>query len=239
MVVRIDLYPYTLIHAIDDWQAGANGKDRKARQLRKTSQHLPRSYRKAPTRVFRQVRVNAQLGIGMALDASPDAVSSWTTSEDVARRFRENDQDRSKVMVIFGRSPAPDDIILDLNAVYADSDFMDTVRADEERLGKQFRGINRWRDTQKEVVLNETVIGNDEIVSLGAFRELRDIVPAIGARDPNAPSDREIFKELTGVSSDEHFWTTPDSTAEGIRRAAERARTFLKEKKLWPQGRPE
>ena len=230
MAARTDLYSETLIRAIDSWQSGSRDKERKARQLREASRCLPPLYREAPEIVFRQVRANAQLGIGIALAATPDAVSSWTTSQEVAQRFREHDQDRYKVMMIFARRPAPNDVILNLNVVYADPDFMDTVRATAERLCREFLGITRWQGSQMEVVLEETIIANDEIVSLGAFRQLSDVVPTIGTPDPKAPSDDEIYRELTGSRTDEHFWTSPDSAAQGVRNAAERIRAFLAER---------
>ena len=37
-----------------------------------------------------------------------------------------------------------------------------------------------------EVVLEETIIANDEIVSLGAFRQLSDVLPTIGTPDPES-----------------------------------------------------
>lgn len=239
MVVRTDLFPDELIAAIDNWQSGSEGKAQKAQRLRALTRHLPATYRAAPQTVFRQIRINAQLSVGIALDAIPETVSSWTLSLEVAQRFRENHLDATKVMVIFARRPAPDDVILNLDAVYEDGDFIDTANAAAFRLGREFRGIARWKGTQKEVVLDETVIGNDEIVSLGAFRKLSDIAPMLGEPDPNAPPDDQLFRYLTGRRVDEHFWTSPESAAIGIRNAADRMRTFLAEKRLWPTERPD
>src|SRR5262245_4123421 len=132
------VYPECLIRAIDDWQAGSRDKARKARRLKARSRHLPDAYRAVPKAVFRQVRVNYLLAIGIAIDATPEAISSWTTSEEVAMRFREDDQDRSKIMVIFRRRPAANDIILNLNTVYADAGFMKAVRATSQRLKHTF-----------------------------------------------------------------------------------------------------
>ena len=128
-----------MIDAIDDWQAGSRDKKRKAERLITVSKHLPANYRTPPRQVFRQVRANAQLGIGIAVDAIPDFVSSWTTSLKIAQRFRESDQDRTKVLMIFRRRPAEGDVILDLNAVYADPDFMVTVRAVAARLQEELQ----------------------------------------------------------------------------------------------------
>lgn len=239
MPVRTDLFPDGLIRAIDNWQAGSKDKARKARRLRDWSCELPAHYRAAPARAFRQVRVNTQLGIGVAVGAIPEAVSSWTTSMEVARRFREEDQDRDKVMMIFARHPTPLDVILNLNAIFADPDFLETVAATSARLGRQFAGIERWQGTQQEVVLKETTIENDEIVSIGAFRQLTNVVPAIGRRDPKAPSDDEIFRILTGRRQDEHFWTSPESATNGVRNAAYRVQEFLVEKRLWPNQLPQ
>lgn len=231
-----DIYTDDLIDAIDDWQAGSRDKARKAERLTAVTKHLPANYRTTPPEVFRQVRTNAQLGIGIALDAIPEFVSSWTSSLEIAQRFRECDRDRTKVLMIFRRQPVEGDVILDLNAVYADPDFMVTVRAVSARLGRSYKGIERWRGTQQEVVLRETVIANDEIVSLGAFRDLTNVVPNIGERDPAAPSDAQILKELTGKLPTEHFWSSRASAATGIRAAADRIQVYLKDKQLWPEG---
>lgn len=234
MTVNSDLYPEGLIRAIDRWQAGSRDKARKARRLWDWSRHLPPEYRAPPIRVFRQVRVNALFGIDMAVGALPEAISSWTISRQVAERFRQEDLDREKVLMIFARHPTADDIIINLRALYTDPDFMETVRATGAQLGKTFRGIERWQGSQDEVVLRETTIANDEIVSLGAFRQLNNIVPLLGTRDPNAPTDEQIFKELTGKAADEHFWTSPESAATGVSNVANRVQALLAEKRLWP-----
>jgi len=83
-----------------------------------------------------------------------------------------------------------------------------------------------------------TTLGNDEIVSLGAFRELNDVVPLIGPPDPNALSDNQVFTLFTGKRPDEHFWTSPASSANGVRSVAQRAREFLATKRLWPNALP-
>ena len=188
MAVPSGIYTDDLIDAIDDWQAGSRDKARKAEQLTAVSKYLPANYRTAPREVFRQVRANDQLGVGIALDAIPEFVSSWTSSLEIAQRFRESDRDRTKVLIIFRRRPAEGDVILDLNAVYADPEFMVTAREISARLGRSFKGIERWQGTQQEVVLRETVLANDEIISLGAFRDLTDVVRTIGERNPAAPS---------------------------------------------------
>ncbi len=236
MSVRTDLFPEAMIRAVDVWQAGSKDKARKARSLKERTRHLPDSYRRSPTRVFRQVRVNALLAIGVALDAIPEAISSWTTSEQVARHFRESDQDRSKVLMIFARAPDPDDVILNLEVLYGDPDFLETVSATSSRLGRSFRGIDRWQGTQKEVVLRETAIANDEIISLGAYRQLSDITPLIGTRDLSAESDDEIFRRLTGTAVTEHFWTSPQSASQGVKNAAAKLQSYLQSKRLWPRG---
>src|SRR5258706_9798355 len=100
MAVRHDRYPEGLVRAIDNWQSGSKDKARKARRLREWSWDLPANYR-TPAKVFRQVRTTVVLGIGIAVGATPETVSSWTTSLEVAQHFREEDRDRSKVMMIF------------------------------------------------------------------------------------------------------------------------------------------
>src|ERR1700739_4762641 len=229
MTIRSDLYPEGLIRAIDRWQAGSKDKARKARMLRDWSRHLPPQYRALPTTVFRQVRVNVRFGVGITVGVFPESISSWTISRQIAQRFRQEDRDREKVLMIFARHPAADDIIINLSALYADPDFMETVRATGARLDTTFRGIERWQRSQEEVVLKETTIANDEIVSLGAFRQLNDVVPLLGTRDPNAPSDEQILKELPGKAVDEHFWTSPESAATGVRNVASRVQALLAE----------
>jgi hypothetical protein len=65
---------------------------------------------------------------------------------------------------------------------------------------------------------------------------LNDVVPLLGTRDPKALSDEQIFKELTGKAVDEHFWTSPESAATGVRNVANRVQAFLAEKRLWPNN---
>ena len=238
MAVRTDVFPDGLIAAIDGWQSGSRNKAPKARRLQKWARHLPSKYRALNDTVFRQMRINTQLGIGIAFGAIPERISSWTTSLEIAQRFRESDQDREKVMIIFARRPSKENIILNLNAVYGDGDFLDTVNAAAAQLKKRFPGIERWHATQKEMVLDETILKNDEIVSLGAFRQLNDVVPLLGTPDPTAPADNEILALLTGTTSDEHFWTSPESASNGVRQLAQRTHEYLANKRLWPTELP-
>lgn len=235
MVVTSELFTDELIQAIDDWQSGSRNKQNKAEALKKASSHLPESYRKVPDRAYRQVRVNYKLGVGIATDAIPENVSSWTTCLEIAKAFRERDGNREKVMMIFARSPMPEDVILNLNAIYADPNFMETVKAAEARLGHPYKGITRWQNDQKEIVLEETIVGNDDIISIGAFRQLADVVPLIGTRAPNAPSEDTISHMLIGTPNDKHFWTSAESAAVGVKNAAESCRQFLQDKRLWPK----
>ena len=55
-------------------------------------------------------------------------------------------------------------------------------------------------------------------------------------RNPAAPSDEQILKELTGKLPTEHFWTSRVSAARGARARAERIQVYLKDKQLWPEG---
>ena len=86
--MRSDVYINELIDAIDDWQASSKNKESKAARLIKTSRHLPANYRTVLADIFRQLRANARLAVGVAFDAMMDFVSSWTTLFEVAKHFR-------------------------------------------------------------------------------------------------------------------------------------------------------
>lgn len=235
MPQRLDLFTPQLIKAIDNWQAGSSGKARKARRLREFSRHLPVSYRSPVPIVFRQMRGNFRHTIGIAAGFIPDAISSWTSSLQVAQTLGEDHVDPSKVMLIFTRRPSHHEIILNLNDIYSDPDFMDTVDVVERHLGKRFdKGIRCWSNTQHELVLRETDIANDQIEFIGAFRRLSDVVPTIGQRDPAAPSDEAIFKELTGRRTNQHFWVARHGAQASILRVAQRAQEYLAERRIWP-----
>jgi hypothetical protein len=120
-------------------------------------------------RVFRQVRVNALFGIGMAVGALPEAISSWTISRRVAERFRQEDRDREKVLMIFARHPAADDIIINFRALYTDPDFMETVRATGARLDKTFPGIERWQGAKKRSCSEKQRLPTTKLFHLAHF----------------------------------------------------------------------
>ncbi|MFS2319154.1 hypothetical protein RMQ97_14555 [Maricaulis sp. D1M11] len=196
-----------LIRAINQWQRGMEDKAKKLCKLISASSDLPDAFKRVDQPVYRQVRLYAGLSQEFILDEIQQDGSAWTLSRDVAKTFRQSPNDREKIMFLLEKDPSDCEVILNLAAVYADPYFMKEVKRLEAAESVEFKGIRDWKGSQREVVLRPTTISYDEIVAFGAFRCLSDVIPPIGPRDPSAPSDNEIMKDLIGVNENEHFWT--------------------------------
>jgi hypothetical protein len=136
-------------------------------------------------------------------------------------------------MVIFARIPKSKDVILNLNVVYRDPDFLFMVREAEERLQRKFSALAKWGNDQHEVILEGTIIENDQIVSVGAYRKLIDAIPIIGTPSHDTPSEDEIMKRLTGKTESEHFWTSSESAQTAVANTARKIREALASRALW------
>lgn len=162
-------------------------------------------------------------------EAVAEGVSSWTSDVEVAKRLGEQTFDPEKVLLIYARSPAPSDVILNLDAVYADPEFLLAVKEAEQAGLNLSRGIREYMDRQHEIVLDERDMRNDEVVFIGAYRGIADVVPLIGERAADAMSDDEIFRELTGKGSKELTWAPQTSAEVALRNYVDRARQLLGE----------
>ena len=92
-----------------------------------------------------------------------------------------------------------------------------------------FTGAGRrrtWSDEDKARIVAEIAVSGES-------------VSAVARRHPNAPSAEQIFKELTGKAVDEHFWTSPESAATGVRNVANRVQVLHAEPTSNARERPQ
>lgn len=216
-----------LIRAINQWQRGMEDKAKKLCNLISASSVLPDAYKRVDQLLYRQVRLYADLPREFILDEMQQDGSAWTLSRDVAKTFRQNSNDRQKIMFLFEKDPSDCEVILNLDALYSDPDFLKEVERLEAAENTRFKGIRAWEGSQREIVLHPTTVSYGEIVAFGAFRCLGDVVPLIGPRDPSAPSDNEIMRELVGASEEEHFWTDIGNAEGVVTRVLENVRGAL------------
>src|SRR6185437_8950438 len=164
-----------LLQAVSDWQRGHSDRARSnqlGQALKKACAHLPIQYRSGHLVCYRRVSLDKQ-GVMKLLgaDSLKEKISSWTFNTEVAKGMKggvpfpaSND-----LGVIFQTTPNPQNIIVNIRALYLDADFRDALFQNEKRIKNYDLGAGRYWDGEDEIVLEIDTVTQSNIYSLGGY----------------------------------------------------------------------
>lgn len=161
--------PFTLelLQAINDWQLSTT-KER-GKKLETLCVNIPAQYKTVDFPCYR--KINLQKDGVFSIFAHyrlPERISSWSSSVDVVKIFKRGVS--SKIVeqsFIYQTIPTPNEVILNLIAVYKSSDFKSALNLHRKGINNVHLGIDRYGYSQLEVVLKKDFVTHNDIYMLG------------------------------------------------------------------------
>ena len=160
-----------LLKAIDSWQAGSVGKNKKAKQIASIlkSEPVDSYYTSCGEVCFRRSVIAKQTIKQLFFDFQlPEETSSWTTRSDVAASFKGGPPDPPTPGIIFRHQPKPNEVILNLSRLMTHEKFWPSVEYWETEGSDFGKGLRKWAATQHEVILKVASVPHNEFYALGS-----------------------------------------------------------------------
>ncbi|MGL6475242.1 hypothetical protein ACSZNN_09960 [Aeromonas hydrophila] len=210
------MYTVELLKAISDWQKGGYPELKKKRgiALLKAAENLPKVFREINSSCYRKLNLDKRsvwdLGTKYLLD---ETISSWTTSLDVAKEFKGGVPPVGSQGAIFVIEPADEyQVIVNLELLFGCEDFLRFVDENKHKVNGYSKGMGKYKNSQKEVIINTTYINMDSIVALGGYSSSDfELASQYYKHTPNK-AEMESFYVLmkkAGCESGKHWLTTP------------------------------
>lgn len=170
-------YTEEFIQIINDWQAFGL-RERKIElynklksfdispKLRICNQYCYRitDFRvKIPTLSMMSAGISEQIHIG---------VSSWTLEKQIAKDFYKKhspltpSEGQNYIIKIY---PEPQQIVINLNSLYNDKNFLEKCEQYKSRIQNYEKGIGYWKNNQKEVILDIDTVSVDDICAFWGY----------------------------------------------------------------------
>lgn len=184
-----------LLQAVSDWQRGASPSARRKRgeRLKSLRNELPSEFKECHLCCFRQIALDRahlwKFGNDLFLE---EKISSWTPDLSVAKDFLGGvpPEGQGYQGLVFDLCPTSDMVVTNLNALYADSGFLDAVEASKSNIDHFSSGMGKYMDSQFEVVLEVDKLTMDNVYALGGHSSSRDELAA--AYFGHSPSEAEM-----------------------------------------------
>ncbi len=179
------LFSLPLLQAINNWQIGGgkNQKAKRGQELKRQAASLPDRFRSCDLICYR--RISLEKGDLFRLNdilELPETVSAWTVSLETARKVKDGVPDVGSQGIIFATYPSDGSVVANLDRIYRDADFSAAFDANKSAIERHGDGIGRYRNDQREVVLEIDTIQLVDIVELGGYSSSRDELAGIYAR---------------------------------------------------------
>lgn len=172
-----------LIRAVNDWQTGSVGKKKKAKAIVNALAAVPLDpyltscddicYRRSVL----EKRVVSDLFFTFKIS---EETSSWTTRSSVAVKFKGGPPDPPKPGVIFAHQPAAGEVVLNLERLIAHPEFQPSVEHWKALGLNVSMGIERWGNSQHEIVLLVDQVPHEEIYAFGSNSATSVIAGTLG-----------------------------------------------------------
>ena len=160
------------------WQEDQNRRAELAEKLRRETESLPVDFRTVDVLCYRKrfIHKGELLDIVLA-DERAEGPTSWTTDKAFAERFKGRVRLEAVSGAIFCHKPLPNEVILNIAALWKTNSFVSAANAFRDNGGKHADALFNFREAQGEVVMEAPLRGS-EIVALTAvsspFDELCD-----------------------------------------------------------------
>lgn len=218
------MFTVELLQAINDWQRGGDAKQKKRRgeALKAAAVCLPLEFRQAGCTCYRQIALDKksvwQVGTRYQLK---ETLSSWTESLEVAQDFKGGVPPIGYQGVIFKIEPGTVTVILNLSALFRNTEFNNAVEENKQNIVGFDKGIGRYGNSQTEVVIETEFLPLDSIHSWGGFSSPESKLAEMFFGRAASANELEWFRNLmkqAGHSCGPYWLSTP----EAVQRVAEK-----------------
>lgn len=161
-----------LLQAINDWQRGGDDKQkrRRGKALKKLSSSLPERLRCTSESCFRQIALDKSAVWNIETEYRiSETLSAWTESIEVAKEFKGGVPPVGYQGVIFCISPSCGAVIVNLARLFSDPGFCAFLEENKGEVKDFDKGIGRYGDSQKEVVIEIDTLPLDSLYAWGGY----------------------------------------------------------------------
>ena len=156
-----------ILQAINDWQRGTTTA--RGKKLEELCVNLPEKYTKVDFPCYRKMNLKKDGVFSIfAHLCLPERISSWSSSVDVVKSFKHGVSLKiGEQSFIYKTIPSQKEVIINLIAVYESYDFHSAVNLFRDDIKDIKLGIDRYHNSQLEVILKKKVVTHKDIYILG------------------------------------------------------------------------
>jgi hypothetical protein len=153
------MFDRALLQAISDWQkGGAHAKSARGRRLKKLCASLDGRFREAHQPCYRRIDLdNPGLQVLGETLRLPEAISAWTLAPEVAEGHNRGvpapETNKIGIIVRILPDPIPIAAVVNLDALFGDSDFRAAEEALRDQVKQYDRGMGWYGNKQREVII--------------------------------------------------------------------------------------
>ena len=175
-IMPIEFYTLKFLQTINDWQKWTEDPNCRKKLIEKMLLlDIPNDLKQPPKVCYRVTDFNkndgrsiTELGINEYVDI--DRITSWTLDYDIAKNFFKAPlKPENGINFIVKIYPVSEDIVINLHTLYSDENFIKACRKYEISIQRYDKGINKYKDSQKEIILNPRRVYINEIFAFGGY----------------------------------------------------------------------
>lgn len=168
------MFTLKLLQAINDWQNEGIGinKSTIAERIKANAENLHEKFLTLNTKCYRRVdlvgKYTLEIGLNMKL---PETISSWTFQKSVAQNFMSGVPSVGYQGIIFELNPSDDnfEVIINLDALYNDPEFVNTCEANKDKIINYHEGIGRYGNYENEIILDVKELQLKQLWAYGGY----------------------------------------------------------------------
>ncbi|EBY0801712.1 hypothetical protein DUU53_00870 [Salmonella enterica subsp. enterica serovar Berlin] len=146
----------------------------------------------------------------------PERISSWSSSIDIVKSFKHGVSLKTgEQSFIYQTYPTKNEVVLNLIAVYKSCDFHNALSRHRENIKNVNLGIERYNNSQSEVILKKDVVTHKNIYMLGGRSS--DFCISHYFAIKNLPISNLVY-DITTNKIVVFKWLSPKKTSEVIDR---------------------
>jgi hypothetical protein len=184
-----EYFSIELIDAINRWMIAPTPEA--ADRIDKAAVHLPAEFKSRNEPVFRRIALEKGFVWDLLAEARLlEKISSWSLSEDVAKKFDGGVPPLGWQGVIFKIDPTKGRTVLNISRLFASGQFRIAIEKYASAVPNSEYGIREFQDSEREVLIEVDALYPDEIFSLAGYSSSREeIIRQAGIeiyrREPN------------------------------------------------------